>query len=109
MNTALLEPKKDLELKSRGNKMNEVKAIIDSIVYGQQTNDNYQMPDFYYLVLWKGYPKEEDIWESSFAVIYLWKFINTFYKKHLEKPIATSSPLDSTPLMARLMVQKEPK
>ncbi len=36
---ALPEPEKDLEFEVGGNKEYEVEAIIDSIVYGQQTND----------------------------------------------------------------------
>ncbi len=55
---ALPEPEKDLEFEAGGDKEYEVEAIIESIVYGQQTND--QMPGLYYLVLWKGYLEEEN-------------------------------------------------
>ena len=57
----LLEPEKDLELEVGGNKEYEVKAIIDSVMYGQQANINNQMPGFYYFVLWKGYLEEKNI------------------------------------------------
>ncbi len=57
-NKALPEPEKELKFEARDNKEYKVKAIIDSAVYDQQAND--QMPGFYYLVLWKGYPKEEN-------------------------------------------------
>ncbi len=57
-NKALPEPEKELEFEPEGNKEYEVKAIIDSAVYGQQAND--QMPGFYYLVSWKGYPEKEN-------------------------------------------------
>ena len=43
--------KKTLEFEVIGNKEYEVKAIIDSVVYGQQINGSDQMPGFYYLVL----------------------------------------------------------
>ncbi len=58
-NKALLEPEKELEFKAGGDKEYEIEAIIDSAVYGQQANNN-QMPGIYYLVSWKGYPKEEN-------------------------------------------------
>ncbi len=47
-NKSLPEPEKELEFKAGGNKEYEVKAIIDSTVYGQQAND--QIPGLYYLV-----------------------------------------------------------
>ncbi len=56
----LPEPEKELEFEAEGNKKYKVKAIIDSMVYGQQSNDSNQMPSFYYLVLWKDYPEEEN-------------------------------------------------
>ncbi len=54
---ALSEPEKEFE--ARDNKEYEVEAIINSAVYNQQAN-NSQMPGLYYLVLWKGYPEEEN-------------------------------------------------
>ena len=56
----LLEPEKELEFETRSNKKYEVKAIIDSTMYGHQTNNSNQMSSFYYLVLWKSYPKEKN-------------------------------------------------
>ncbi len=103
-NKALSEPEKELEFETGGNKEYEDKAIIDSAVYDQQAND--QMPGFYYLILWKGYPEEENTWEPSSAVIYLRKLINTFHKEHPEKLTATSLLLDSAPPMAQLTVPK---
>ncbi len=105
MDKALPEPEKEFE--AGDNMEYEVEAIIDSAVYGQQAND--QMSGLYYLVLWKGYLEEENIWESSSAVMHLRKLISTFHKEHPEKPTATSLPLDSAPPIARPTIPKEPK
>ena len=51
VNKVLPELEKDLEFEVGGSKDYEVKAIIDSAVYGQQANGSNQMPGFYYLVL----------------------------------------------------------
>ena len=56
---ALPDPRKELEFKAGDNKEYEIKAIINSAMYGKQANDSNQMPDFYYLVLWKDYPEEK--------------------------------------------------
>ncbi len=107
MDKTLPEPEKEVEFETRDNKEYEVKAIIDSAVYGQQAND--QMSGLYYLVSWKGYLEEENTWEPSLAVIHLRKLISTFHKEHPEKLIATSPLLDSAPPMARPTIPKEPK
>ena len=101
-------PKSEKEFKVGDDKEYEVETIIDNAVYGQQINSN-QMPGLYYLILWKGYPKEENIWEPLLVAIHLRKLINIFYKEYLEKLTAISLPLDSAPPMARPTVPKEPK
>ncbi len=63
MDKALPEPEKEVEFEAGDNKEYEVEAIIDSVVYGQQAND--QIPGLYYLILWKGYPEKENTWEPS--------------------------------------------
>ncbi len=67
------------------------------------------MPGLSYLILWKGYPEEENTWKPSSAIIHLQKLISTFYKENPEKPTATSLPLDSAPLIARPTIPKESK
>ncbi len=107
-NKALPELEKDMEFEARSNKKYKIEAIIDNVVYDQWANNN-QMPGFYYFVLWKGYPKEKNIWEPLLAVIHLWKLMSIFYKEYPEKPIVTSPLLDSTLPMARSTILKEPK
>ncbi len=108
-NKALPESEKELEFEAGGDKEYEIEAIIDSAMYNQQANSN-QIPGLYYLVLWKAYLEEENIWEPSLAVIHPQKLINTFHKEYPEKPIVTSPPLDSAPPMARSTIPKqEPK
>ncbi len=103
---ALPEPEKEFE--AGDNKEYEVKAIINSAVYGQQAN-NSQILVLYYFVLWKSYPEEENPWEPSSVVIHLQKLISTFHKEHPEKSTATSPPQDSAPPMARPTILKKPK
>ncbi len=102
---ALPEPEKEFE--AGDNNEYKVEAIIDSVVYGQQPNN--QMPGLYYLILWKGYPEEENIWEPSSAVIHLRKLINTFHKEYPEKSTAISLSFDSTLPIVRPTIPKEPK
>ena len=85
----------------------EVEAIRNSVVYAKEA-DGY-LPGLYYLVAWKAYPEEENTWEPSSTVMHLWKMVTTFYKDHLEKPTATSAPLDSAPPMAKPTTQLPPK
>ena len=45
----------------------EVEAIWDSAVYANESESGH-LPGLYYLVAWKGYPKEENTWEPLSAV-----------------------------------------
>ncbi len=38
----------------------EIEAIRDSAVYAKELDSGHHLPGLYYLVLWKGYPKEEN-------------------------------------------------
>ena len=92
-----------LEFELTNNKKYKVKAIRDSVVYAKEANGH--LLELYYLVAWKGYPKEENTWELSLAIMHLWKMINTFHMDHPEKPIAISVFLDSVLPMAKPTIQ----
>ena len=91
------------ELELSNDKEYKVEAIQDSEVYAKKANKH--LLGLYYLIIWKNYPKKENIWEPFLVVIHLWKLVSTFYKDHPKKPIATSAPLDSTPPMGKPRIQ----
>ena len=100
------------QVHKRRTKEYKVKAIWDSAVYASKLESG-QILSLYYLVAWKGYPKEKNTWEPSFAVQHLKNLINSFYKNHLEKLTATfplinsASPMASPPLRLTPFKQKE--
>ena len=93
----------EFELEPGDDKEYEVEAIRDSAVYAKEVDGH--LPGLYYIVVWKSYPDEESTWEPSSAIIHLRKIVSTFHKNHPEKLTATLAPLDSAPLMAKLMIQ----
>ena len=82
----------------------KVEAIWDSKVYARESESGH-LPGLYYLVSWKRYPEEENIWEQASMVQYLRKLINLFYKDHPDKPTTTSPAIDTAPPMARPTVK----
>ena len=89
-----------------GNKSGEyeVEAIWNSTVYTRESELGH-LPGFYYLVSWKRYPEEENIWEPASAFQHLKKLISLFHKDHSDKLIATSPAIDTVPPIARLIVK----
>ena len=81
----------------------EVEAIRDNAVYARESESGHVL-GLYYLVSWKGYSDEENIWEPASAVQHLRRLINSFYKDHPDKPIATFLAIDTAPPMARPIV-----
>ena len=59
----------DFEFEADDDKEYEVNGIWDSAVYARESAG--QLLGFYYLVSWKGYPKEENIWEPASAIQHL--------------------------------------
>ena len=76
-----------------------MEAIQDNAIYAKEADKH--LPGLYYLVAWKGYPKEENTWEPSLVVIYLRKMISNFHKDHPEKPILILATLESTTPLAK--------
>ena len=85
------------------NKEYKVEAIHDNIVYAKEMDKH--LSGLYYLILWKRYPEEENIWEPASVVQYLWKLLSKFYHKNPDKLTATSPPIDTAPLMAKPTIQ----
>ena len=55
-----------LEFEAGDDKDYEVDSIWDYAVYIRESAG--QLPGLYYLVLWKGYPEEENTWEPALAI-----------------------------------------
>lgn len=89
------------EFEAGNNKKYGVEAIQDSIVYIKETNRH--LLKLYYFIVQKNYPKKENIWKLSLAVMYFWKMVSTFHKNYLEKLIKTSIPLNSTSSIVKSM------
>ena len=98
----------ELEFDAGNRKKYELEAIWDSAVYRMKLELGH-LPSLYYLVAWKGYLEEKNTWETFSAVQHLKKLIRSFYKNHLEKPTATSPPINSAPPMARPTVKPKAK
>ena len=93
----------ELDFEAGNSEEYKVEAIWDSTVYAKESKDH--LPKLYYLVVWKGYPKEENIWEPVSAIQHLRKLISSFHKDHSEKPTATFPPIDFVLPMARPTVK----
>ena len=94
----------ELDFESDNSEEYKVKVIWDSAVYAKESKGH--LPMLYYLVVWKSYPEEENIWKCVSAIQYLKKLISLFHKDHLEKPTVTSPPVNFALPMARLTVIK---
>ena len=101
INKLFLEPEPEFD--AGDNKKYKVKAIINNVVYAKKTERH--LPDLYYLVSWKDYPKEESTWEPFSTLMHLLKVISTFHKDHLVKSIVTSLFLKSALPIAKLSVK----
>ena len=91
------------EFESSNDKEYKMEAIRNSAVYAKEANGH--LLGLYYLVIWKGYPEEENTSEPSSAVMHLRKVVSTFYKDYPEKLTAISAPLDSALPIAKPTIQ----
>ena len=82
----------------------KMEAIWDSAVYTKESESGHLL-GLYYLVSWKRYPEEENIWEPALVVQHLRKLISLFHKNYPDKLTTTFPVIDTTPLMARLIVK----
>ena len=84
-----------IELDKDDSKEYELEVICDCEVYTKELDSDHYLPGLYYLILWKSYLKEENIWEPASTIQYLWKLITIFHRNYLDKLIVTSLPIDS--------------
>ena len=82
----------------------KVDTIWNNAVYVKKSKSSY-LSGLYYLVSWKRYPKEENIWELTLVVQHLRKHISLFHKDHLDKPTTTFLAIDTAPPMVRPTVK----
>ena len=79
----------------------KVKAIWHNAVYAKESKSGHQS-GLYYLVSWKKYPEEENIWELASVIKHLRKLISLFHKNHSNKLIVTFSAINIALPIARL-------
>ena len=98
----------DMQLKfeTGNNKEYKVDGIWDNAVYAKELAG--QLPGLYYLVLWKGYPKEENTWKPTLAIQHLQKLVTAYHNDNPEKPTATSAPVNIALSMARPSTSPRP-
>ena len=82
----------------------KLEEIRDSAIYVRESKSGHLL-GLYYLVLWKGYPEEENTWELASVVQQLRKLISSFHKDHPDKSTTTSPAIDIAPPTARPTVK----
>ena len=98
----------ELDAGNVNSKEYKVETIWNSAVYANESESDH-LSGLYYLVAWKGYPEEKNIWEPLLSIQHLKKLISSFHKDPPEKPIGTSPPIDSAPPMARPTIKPTAK
>lgn len=67
-------------------------TIQNSAVYAKASKSK-NLPRLHYLIFWKKYLKEKNIWELVLAIQYFKKLMSSFYKDHPNKSTATSESI----------------
>ena len=57
----------DFKFEIGNNKKYKLDGILDSTIYTRKSATR-QLLGFYYLILWKGYPKKDNTWELVLAI-----------------------------------------
>ena len=92
----------DFEFEAGNDEDYKVHSIWKSAIYTKESAIG-QLLGLYYLVSWKGYPKEKNTWEPILAIQHLQKLINVYHKDNPENPIATSLLVNKALLKGRPM------
>ena len=66
----------ELDVGNKGNKEYKVKAIRNNAAYARKSEGH--LLELYYLVAWKSYLEEKNIWEPASVVQHLKKLISLF-------------------------------
>ena len=85
-----------------------MEAIRNNTVYARELESGH-LPGLYYLVSWKIYLEEENIWEPVLAVQYLQKLPNKFHYKNSDKLTTTYFPVNTAISMVKLIVKLSTK
>ena len=67
-----------LEFEANNNEEYKFEGILDSAVYKKKFEDGH-LPGLYYLVLWKGYPEEENTWKLASTIQHFRKLLATYH------------------------------
>lgn len=94
----------EFESDDSNEKKYKVEAICNNVVYVKKSKSSH-LSGLDYLISWKSYLEEENIWVLVLAVQYLRTLLSNFYKKYSKKLTATLTPIDSVSPMAKPSVK----
>ena len=82
----------------------EIEVIWNNAVYTKKSKSGH-LPGLYYLVSWKEYSEEENIWKPASTIQHFRKLISLFHKDYFDKPIAIFLVIDTALPMVRPIVK----